>query len=150
MRCLETRLVGTRADAVRDLIKPVAQRLGADLDRLKQDVVFWVARHTLILSLCRAVFIREGLAQPGEELVSYSRSNGAGQAAAAPNGARRRAEASARASELNNMSVTVVQINCVQCKLTCKRMEAAVCARPTGFQRGLVWRVYPKNRDRAR
>src|SRR5260221_14387301 len=66
------------------------------------------------------------------------------------NGARGRAEASARASELNNMSVTVVQINCVQCKLTCKRMEAAVCARPKGFQRGLAWRVYPKNRDPAR
>jgi hypothetical protein len=66
------------------LIEPVAQRLGTDFDRLKQDVVFWVARHTLTSSGFVAVFICEGLAPRGEELVSYSRSNGARQAATAP------------------------------------------------------------------
>src|ERR1700676_280569 len=84
MRCLEARLVGTGTDAVRHLIATVAQRLGAEFDRLEQNVVFWVARPTFILSLRGAVFIREGLAPQGEELVSYSRSNGAGQVTAAP------------------------------------------------------------------
>ncbi len=51
MRRLEARPVGARADAMRHLVEPVAQRLRADLDRLKQNVVFWVARHTLILWL---------------------------------------------------------------------------------------------------
>ncbi len=91
VRRLEAGLVGTRADAMGHLIESIAQRLGADLDRLKQDVVFWVARHGLVLSLRRAVFIWEGLAPRGEELVSYSRSNGAGQAAAARIGGARRA-----------------------------------------------------------
>src|SRR5450631_2997016 len=85
MRCLEARFVGTGTDAMRHLIEAVAQRLGADFDRLKQNVVFWVARHTFILSLRGAVFIWEGLAPRGEELVSYSRSNGAGQVTAALN-----------------------------------------------------------------
>ncbi len=57
MRRLESRLVGTRTDAMGHLIEPVAQRLGADFDRLKQDVVFWVARHTLILRLCSGVYL---------------------------------------------------------------------------------------------
>src|ERR1700733_4079317 len=79
MRRLEARLVGTRTDAVRHLVEAVAQRLRTDFDRLEQNVVFWVARHTSILSLRGAVFIWEGLAPQGEGLVSYSRSNGAGQ-----------------------------------------------------------------------
>src|SRR5712672_542708 len=92
MRRLESRLVGTRTDAMGHLIEPVAQRLRADFDRLKQDVVFWVARHTLILSLRGAVFIWEGLAPQGEGLVSYSRRNGAGQVTAAPVGCAARNE----------------------------------------------------------
>src|ERR1700686_4261991 len=84
MRSLEARLVGTGTDAMRHLIEAVAQRLGADFDRLKQNVVFWVARHTFILSLRGAVLIWAGVARQGEELGSYSRSNGAGQVAAAP------------------------------------------------------------------
>ena len=47
MRRLKPRLIGTRADAMRYLVEPVAQRLRSDLDRLKQNVVFWIARHTL-------------------------------------------------------------------------------------------------------
>src|SRR5450432_2470430 len=66
VRSLEARLVGAGADAMGHLIKPVAQRLGADLDRLKQDVVFWVARHTLDPLRGGAVFIWEGLALQGE------------------------------------------------------------------------------------
>src|ERR1700679_3859192 len=57
MRRLEARLVRARTDAMRHLIEPVAQRLGADLDRLKQDVVFWVARHTLILWLGSGAYL---------------------------------------------------------------------------------------------
>src|SRR5258708_39038588 len=128
MRRLESRLVGTRTDAMRHLIEPVAQRLGADFDRLKQDVVFWVARHTLILRLCSGVYL--GRTRPprrGTRIIfSIERRWPGGRCAnreCASSGRR-----SARASELNNMSVTVVQINCVQCKLTCKHMEAAVYA----------------------
>jgi hypothetical protein len=40
VRRLKSRLVGARADAMRHLIEPVAQRLRSDLDGLKQDVVF--------------------------------------------------------------------------------------------------------------
>src|SRR5882757_8051652 len=47
MRRLKSRFVRACADAMRHLIEPVAQRLGSDLDRLKQNVVFWIARHTL-------------------------------------------------------------------------------------------------------
>src|SRR5258707_9590058 len=61
------------------------------------------------------------------------------------NGARGRAEASARASELNNMSVTVVQINCVQCKLTCKRMEASSPRATQGISEGPRFARLPKN-----
>ncbi len=57
MRRLETRLVGTRADAMRHLVEPVAQRLRADFDRLEQDVVFRIARHTLVLWLCSGVYL---------------------------------------------------------------------------------------------
>ena len=48
------------------------------------------------------------------------------------------------------MSVTVVQIYCVQCKLTCGRMEAALHADINrDIQRGLAWRVYQKIRNRT-
>src|SRR5277367_2479698 len=57
MRRLETRLIGTRADAMRHLVEAVAQRLRTDLDRLKQDVMFWVARHTLVLWLRSGVYL---------------------------------------------------------------------------------------------
>jgi hypothetical protein len=35
VRGLEARLIGTGTDAMRHLVEPVAQRLGADFDRLK-------------------------------------------------------------------------------------------------------------------
>src|ERR1035438_8008704 len=104
MRRLEARLVGTRTDAMRHLIEPVAQRLGADFDRLKQNVVFWVARHTLILWLCSG-FIWERLAPLGEGLVSYSRSNGAGQVTAAPTERVGEGRGVREHSEINSMSV---------------------------------------------
>jgi hypothetical protein len=56
VRRLETRPVGARADAMRHLVEPVAQRLRPNLDGLKQNIVFGIARHTLyplqLLVLC--------------------------------------------------------------------------------------------------
>src|ERR1700680_3492420 len=89
MRCLEARLVGTGTDAMRHLIEAVAQRLGADFDRLKQNVVFWVARHTFILSLRGAVFLWGGLAPQGEALGTYSRTHGGGEVTTARVGSAR-------------------------------------------------------------
>src|SRR5208283_2372290 len=45
VRRLKARSVRARADAVRHLIKAIAQRLRADLDGLEQDVVLGIARH---------------------------------------------------------------------------------------------------------
>jgi hypothetical protein len=47
VRRLKTGPIGTGADAMRHLVEPVAQRLRADFDGLEQNVVFWIARHTL-------------------------------------------------------------------------------------------------------
>jgi len=44
---LRTRLLGAGADAMRNLVEAVLHRLRADLDRLEQNVVFWIARHGL-------------------------------------------------------------------------------------------------------
>src|SRR5579863_7577242 len=127
MRRLEAWLVGTGADAMRHLIEPVAQRFGTDFDRLKQNVVFWVARHARILWLCIDVYL--GRTRPprrGARIIfSIERRSPGGRRA---DGEREAGEGSAQASEINSMSVTVVQIYCVQCKLTCKRMEAAIRA----------------------
>src|SRR5450631_2642528 len=49
VRCLKAGPVGAGADAMRDLIEAVAQGLRADLDRLEQNVVFRIARHTIFL-----------------------------------------------------------------------------------------------------
>src|ERR1700722_19530977 len=65
VRRLKAGLVRARTDAMGHLIESVAQSLRSDLDRLKQDVVFWIARHTLkssvAVSLC-ASFIARGRA----------------------------------------------------------------------------------------
>src|ERR1700737_549699 len=55
VRRLEAGSVGARADTVRHLVEPVAQHFGPDLDWLKQDVVFGIARHGCRL---RIVFAR--------------------------------------------------------------------------------------------
>ena len=128
MRRLEPGLVGTGADAMRHLVEPVAQRFGTDFDRLKQNVVFWVARHARILWLCIDVYL--GRTRPprrGARIIFSIERRSLGSRRA--DGKREADEGSARAaSEINSMSVTVVQIYCVQCKLTCKRMEAAIRA----------------------
>src|SRR5579872_2801100 len=60
MRRLEARPVRTGADAVRHLVEPVSQGLGPDLDRLKQDVVFGIARHDSYPPLFLITFPRRG------------------------------------------------------------------------------------------
>src|SRR5580698_8952568 len=136
MRCLEARLVGTGTDAVRHLIKAVAQRLRADLDRLKQDVVFWVARHILVLLMWSGDYPGRArrLRQRSRIIFSIERRLPGGRRA---HRERVRAEGKARASERNSMSVTVVQIYCVQCKLANRRTAAA---RNSIHPRGPAWR----------
>src|SRR5580658_6515054 len=109
VRGLKARFIGTRADAMRHLVEPVAQRLRSDLDRLKQNIVFWVARH--IVNPLGAVFACNNFACGAPR-------RGPRTAIIFANW-RRPPDHARRTSrwEINSTLVTVVQTNCVQCKL---------------------------------